>query len=188
MPEEGIKKNNKGKNKYIWVVKVIFITLLFASLFGFVSDMVMQSVEDFVILALTIVFIIAFGVLFDTIGVAVTAANQTTFISMAAKKIKGAQEAIILLKNADKVSNFCNDVIGDICGIISGAAGATMVIKMVESGFFNNQPVLSIILSSIIASLTVGGKGMGKIIALSKSKEIVLKTGYLISFFKIKKG
>lgn len=27
-----------------------------------------------------------------------------------------------LKKNADKVSSFCNDVIGDICGIISGAA------------------------------------------------------------------
>ena len=43
--------------------------------------------------------------------------------AMSSKKIKGAKKAVSFKKNADKVSSFCNDVIGDICGIISGSAG-----------------------------------------------------------------
>ncbi len=56
---------------------------------------------------------IALGIVFDMIGVAVTAADPKPFHSMAAHKEKGAKEAIRLLKNANQVSSFCNDVVGD---------------------------------------------------------------------------
>ncbi len=45
---------------------------------------------------------------------------------MAAKKVPGAAECIMLLRHADRVASICNDVIGDICGVVSGAAAATI--------------------------------------------------------------
>ena len=47
---------------------------------------------------------IALGIVFDIIGVAVTAADPRPFHSMAAHQEKGATEALILLRNAGRVS------------------------------------------------------------------------------------
>ena len=58
------------------------------------------------------------------IGIAVTVATPKTFNSMATKNVRGARACINLIRKASKVSSFCNDVIGDICGILSGSAGA----------------------------------------------------------------
>ena len=44
-----------------------------------------------------------------------------------------ARQAIYIVRNADRVSNFCNDVIGDISGIISGTAVAFVVLKLLQS-------------------------------------------------------
>ena len=41
---------------------------------------------------------------------------------MNAQKISGAKEAITIIKNNVRFASLCNDVIGDICGIVSGAA------------------------------------------------------------------
>ena len=62
--------------------------------------------------------------MFDMIGVAVTAADEQVFHSMAAKKIRGAKLAVKFKKNADKLSSFCKDVIGDICGNLVVSNGA----------------------------------------------------------------
>ena len=67
-----------------------------------------------------LVCFIGLGIVFDIIGVAVTAADERPFHSMAAHKTPGAREALGLIRRANKVSSFCNDVVGDICGIISG--------------------------------------------------------------------
>jgi hypothetical protein len=70
------------------------------------------------------------ALLFDIIGVAVTAADERPFHSMAAHKEKGAAEALYLLHNASHVSSFCNDVVGDICGIVSGTTAAVIVSRL----------------------------------------------------------
>ena len=82
---------------------------------------------------LILALFIGLGILFDIIGVAVTAADPRPFHSMAAHKEKGAKEALKLLRNADRVSSVCNDVVGDICGIVSGATGAVIVARL-QSG------------------------------------------------------
>src|SRR5690554_1632429 len=71
----------------------------------------------------TLIVIIIIGVVFDIIGIAVTAASEVPFLSMASKKKRGAINAVRLIRKADQVSSFCNDVVGDICSIISGSAG-----------------------------------------------------------------
>ncbi len=77
--------------------------------------------------ALVLAVFIGLGIVFDMIGVAVTAADPKPFHSMAAHKEKGAKAAIRLLQNANQVSSVCNDVVGDICGIVSGSTAAVIV-------------------------------------------------------------
>ena len=67
---------------------------------------------------IVLLLIVFLGILFDIIGVAVMSANEKPFHSMAAKKLPGAVEAMKLLRSAEKVSSFCNDVVGDICGVV----------------------------------------------------------------------
>ena len=70
------------------------------------------------------------SIFFDIIGIAATAAEEVPFHSMASKKQDGAKWAIILIRNADRVSSFCNDIIGDICGVLSGAVSTYIIIYL----------------------------------------------------------
>ena len=58
-----------------------------------------------------------FSVIFDIIGMAVTAANMKVLLENKSRDVKGANIAIWLVKNAEKVSCICTDVVGDICSI-----------------------------------------------------------------------
>lgn len=134
---------------------------------------------------LVIAIIIAIGIIFDAIGISVAAASEVPFISMASKKVRGASKALMLIKNADRVSSFCNDVIGDICGIISGTAGAALVVRLTASNITLNHYLVSILISSLIAAFTVGGKALGKTVAIHNSQNIVYYVGYLLSFINL---
>ncbi len=145
---------------------------------SFISESILREVHIFV--AFMILSLIIFiGILFDLIGIAVASAREKPFHAMAAKKVKGAKIAIRLIKNAGPVANFCNDVIGDICGIVSGAAGAIIIIQLSKTQNIN-VPLFSILLSAFVASITVGGKAIAKEIALAKSKEIVYQVAKIL--------
>ena len=113
--------------------------------------------------------------------------DEKPFIAMSSKKIKQAAYALPLLKNREIVSNFCNDVVGDICGIVSGAAGATISIKILLFSTSVSETFIGIAISSITAALTVGGKAWGKRFAIRNDKKIVIFLGSVIHFFKAKK-
>ncbi|MDD4120272.1 MAG: hypothetical protein PHG90_01605, partial [Clostridia bacterium] len=85
--------------------------------------------------------------------------------------------------NAEKVSNICCDVIGDICGIVSGALLIGITYKF--SSFFSESAklIINIASASIVAALTVGGKAFFKNLAVNKSKEIVLLTAKFVAVF-----
>jgi CBS domain containing-hemolysin-like protein len=176
-------KKSRGKIRH-WVIIVTFWTFLLAIILSFVSETLLIKANIAVALVI-LVIIILIGILFDIIGVAITACSEVPMNSMAANKIKGAREAVDLLQNADKVSNFCNDVIGDICGIISGAIGAAIVFRILMNNPDLEKALLSAVIAGFISSLTVGGKAIGKNIAIKKSKSIVLKTGYLLYIFNV---
>jgi CBS domain containing-hemolysin-like protein len=131
-----------------------------------------------------LIIIILFGILFDVIGVAVTAAEEVPFHSMASRKVKGSKTAIKLIRNADKVSNFCNDVIGDVCGVISGGTGAVIIGKIIAATNIQNKVILTLAISAIIASITVGGKALGKNFAISESSNIVYFVAWIIESIK----
>ena len=125
---------------------------------------------------------IGLAIVFDIIGVAVTAADPRPFHSMAAHKEKGAKEALMLLRNADRVSSVCNDVVGDICGIVSGATGAVIVTRLQQ--VLNVRTVLvSVAVTALVSGLTIGGKALSKTFAIKQSTKVVYWAGRFLHVF-----
>ncbi len=176
-----MSKNNKKSTNYSWIIKIIIIAFVISFIFTFISETSIPKVNIFLGIILTLLFILI-GVLFDMIGVAVATANEDVFHSMAAKRVKGARMAVRLKKNADKVSSFCNDVIGDICGIISGSTGAVISLKIANT-FNLNQLIVTLVIMGIISSMTIGGKAMEKGLAMNKSNKIVMGFAKVLSIF-----
>ena len=131
---------------------------------------------------LILICIVAIGIVFDIIGVAVTAADPKPFHSMAAHKEKGAKEALKLLRNADRVSSVCNDVVGDICGIVSGATGAVIVARL-QKGLDLESVLISVGVTALISGATIGGKALGKPFAMNQSKRVVHLAGRFLHLF-----
>lgn len=177
------KRNHKPKKQNFWPVKVFFLTFLLAMLFSFFSNTTLLGV-NLPIALLLLFFIIFVGIFFDIIGIAVTYEEVTAYTAMASKKIPGARESIRLVQSAGIISNICNDVVGDICGIVSGAMGAAISAQLFKANA--NQLFLSLLISALIASCTVGGKAIGKQIAIKNSHKVVFAIGRFFSIFSKK--
>lgn len=169
-----IKFIDKKYNKK-WIFFITLGAFFLALLFSFISEIITSKLNIYAAI-INLIIIIFLGVVFDIIGVATTVADIGVFNSMAANRIKVASYAIKTIKNASKVSNFCSDVVGDIAGILSGAVGTIIVVTLVNIYKIKNAAYLTVLMSSIIASFTIGGKAWGKEIAINNSNEIVLLT------------
>ena len=170
----------KERNKTIrWVVTIFLVTVVISGTISFVSDEIM-STSGIVTAFLILLAIILVGIIFDIIGMAVASADEKPFHSMAARKVPGAQNAIKLLRNAERVSSICNDVVGDICGVVSGSASATIAAQILQRGSFGWPQIISLGMSAFCAGLTVGGKAIGKTFAVNSATEIVHTVGKLI--------
>ncbi|MEG0310851.1 MAG: hypothetical protein RR604_08125, partial [Eubacterium sp.] len=151
------KKQINDRKHRKWVAGVTVGTFFSTMLITYISDTLLGNTG--LIVSFIILFaIIGFGVMADIVGVAVTAVNIEPFNAMAAKKIKGAKTSVVFVKNAPRVSNLCNDVIGDICGIVSGATSVSIVMQLVEHYPVLQTAVMTLVLSACVACLTVGGK------------------------------
>ena len=170
------------KNRYKairWVVTIFLVTVVISGIISFISDEVMSS-HGIIFAFLVLLAIIFLGIVFDIIGMAVATADEKPFHSMAARKVPGAQAAIRLLRNAERVSSICNDVVGDICGVVSGSASATIAVQILRGVDFSWPQLISLLMSALCAGLTVGGKAIGKTYAVSSATEIVHAVGKLI--------
>lgn len=182
-----INLSNKREKKFKklinwnWIFKITLVGFILSFSFSSISELIIPNVSIVIGIMLIIIFI-GLGVLFDIIGVAVTSADEKIFHSMSARKVKGAKLAVKFKKNADKLSSFCNDVIGDVCGIISGSAGA-IVAATLSVKFSLNAFLVSLLVTASIAALTIGGKAMGKSIAINKSNIILYRFAKFISIF-----
>lgn len=128
---------------------------------------------------LTILLVVATGVLFDVVGLAAASADEAPFHAMAAKKIPGARQSITIVRNAGKVVTICNDVVGDLAGTLSGALAAGAVFQVSSSRGWN--PALAGTLAvGLVAALTVGGKASAKRVAIGRSDEITTAVGRLL--------
>ena len=187
MSESDKTDRNKGKSKSKkksgrgWALRVFLLAVALSALLSFFSSTALEGTGYAVAIIVLAVFI-ALGIVFDMIGVAVTAADPKPFHSMAAHKEKGAKEAIRLLKNANQVSSFCNDVVGDICGIVSGATGAVIVARL-QSGLNFQSVWISVGVTALVSGLTIGGKAIGKPFAMNQSKQVVYLAGRFLHLF-----
>ena len=177
-PDPSSSKKEKMKNMK-WVITIFLVTIVVSGTISMGSDALM-SVSGIAVAFLILFLIILVGILFDVIGVAVTSADEKPFHSMAARKVPGAQEAIALLRNAERVSSICNDVVGDICGVVSGSASATIAAQILSNFEFTWPQIVSLGMSALAAGLTVGGKAIGKSFAVNSCTAIVHTVGKLI--------
>lgn len=164
------------------LLMIFLLTLTIATLFSYIFEVLLSDVP-LLIAFLLLILIILIGIICDGIGNAVVSVDEVTFHSMAAARVKGAKESITLIRNAPMVANLFNDVIGDIAGIISGSMAAAIVVS-IEEGFGVTSTVLAVTMSGFVAALTVGGKAIGKSIAIERARYIVYYVGILIYHMK----
>ena len=179
------KKPKTGISRYInwrWVGTITVLSFLISCTMSYVSNEALRNVNNLIAFLILLLFIIV-GIVFDIIGVAAT--SEKELHSMAAKKVAGARQAVWLARNAEKVASFCNDVVGDISGIISGATGAIIITRITQG--MSALPTLLITLSvtGLIAAATIGGKAMGKALGISKSVSIVHMAGRILAFLHL---
>ena len=176
---EKSKKEEHSENSTLkWFIQVFTMTFILSIIFSYVSTNGVSNLS-LIPACLILILVIATGILFDIIGVAVTVANEEEFHAKATKKVKGAKTSIKLIKNSARVANICADVIGDICGVLSGAISAMIASKITEKFGVN----LQFVISAMVASLTVGGKALGKEVANNNSTPIVHFVGTFLNKF-----
>jgi len=174
----------KEKTDFKWILIVTLLAFVISVVMTFISSIALESVGLVVAILITLFFIFL-GIIMDIVGVAVTSGDPVAFHSMSARRVKGGKIGVKLLKNTDKVSTICCDVVGDVCGIISGTSGVVivgLVIKLTNI----NELLISLIVTGIISALTIGGKAIGKKIAINNSKEIVTMFAKILTIFKKK--
>ena len=158
------------KPDYKLIILIFALTMVISGTMSFISSELLGR-ANLAVSFLILISIVLIGIIFDVIGVAVTSAEEKPFHSMASRKVPEAAEALRLIRNANRVSSFCNDVIGDICGV------------KVLSGKSAN-PFVELLLSALVAALTVGGKAFGKTFAIHMSTPIVQTTARILTFFR----
>lgn len=174
-----MRKNGKKKKAKIiikpdwrWITSIFGTTIGISVTMSFVSGEVL-SASGLGVSLVVLLAIILLGIIFDIIGVAVTAADEKPFHSMASKKVPEAATALRMLRRAERVSSFCNDVVGDICGVISGSASAVIAARAVLNMHPGWAQAVQLLMSALVAALTVGGKAFGKSIAMNNSTQII---------------
>lgn len=132
--------------------------------------------------AVVLLFILSVGVVFDMIGVAAAAANEAPFNAMAARRITGATHARRLVRNAERVSAVCADVVGDTAGTIAGAAGAALAVRLLllDSVLLARPTLVHTGILALIAGLTVGGKAACKCAAIRRWTDILMVAGKIM--------
>lgn len=190
-PKKQDKKDGKAKPakkksflalvNWKWVITAFLSSLVISILLSVLSSEVLSAVSIVIALLILLAFIM-FGIVFDIIGLSVAMANEKPFNSMAAQRIKAGKTGLSLIRKADQVSSFCNDVISDICGVVSGSAVATIAIK-ISSTMGIDGILISLVLCGLVSAITVGGKAIGKALGMNYSVEIVTLVAKLLSIF-----
>ena len=184
--KNNVKKLDLKLKKYAWAVKIFVLSLCLSSIFSIISQTVMSSL-GIVMSILTICFFIIISIIFDMVGIAVTSCNKQFFLEKIKRKENGAEVGLLLCKNSEKVCSFCADVVGDICGILSGAGGAGVILSL--SSQISNDTLLIIVstlVSAFIAGVTIFGKACMKEYAIKNADKIILRVGIIYEkiFFK----
>lgn len=133
--------------------------------------------------ALMVLASIAVAILADILAIAATAGSEEPFNAMASNKVPGAKEALLIVRNAEKVNSIFSDVIGDICGTISGVASTPIILSI--HSMYPHLPISVITMGvlGLVAFLTIGGKAAEKGFAVKASTSVLLFVGKILHHF-----
>ncbi len=160
-------------------LRVAAFTFIIAFTLSANSQLVLTGLKIPIAAFSLLVLVVLVGIIFDIIGVAVAVADEAPFHARACRKLDGAHQALNLIRNADKVSNFCCDVVGDICGTLSGSLGAAIVFTLP----WNNGSrawLASALMAGFVAAITVGGKAISKSYAIKEANTVIDRVSKLI--------
>ncbi len=174
-------KQSKKKDRF-FIARMFIMTFCLSILFSVVSELVLSG-GNMIISIILLFLLVGISITFDIIGTAAASTNIEPFISKASRKDKRALIALRLLKNAEKVSSFCNDVVGDICGIVSGACLSAIVISLVKNGG-TTLLIVNVAFSAVVSAMTVGGKAIGKLVAIRDGEKIISMVARVMSIFQ----
>ena len=173
----------KKKTNFRWFAKIVLISIAASMVFTLASSKILGQAGYAMAFAALALFIVL-GIVFDIVGVAVTAAQEAPFHSMAAHRERGATDALRLIKNADKTASLCNDVVGDVSGIVSGSMAALIAAKLME-GLRAENILLPLLISGAVTGIMIGGKAVGKTLAVNNSTAILLSVGKLLNVLRL---
>ena len=178
------RKKTKGKKKenlYAWGFFVLFLSFFLTVFFSYLSELCVS--DSSVLVGVLVLFVLlVLNISSDVLANAVLSCPVPLFLSMASQKVKGAKRAVSMCRNAPKLGSIFADVIGDICGIVSGSISAALVVKIMALGADVPEIVWSILISAVIGALTVGGKAIFKVFAVKYNTKIVFFVARLTSF------
>jgi CBS domain containing-hemolysin-like protein len=173
------KRSRRGNH---WVPLITVWTFILAIVLGFIAQIILSAIYSLAVSFLILAAVILLGIFFDMIGTAAAAADLAPLNAKAARRVNGARRGVYLVQHADQVANFCNDVVGDISGIISGTLAAIIVLRLVAAWPSKQADLYAgIILTALVAALTVGGKAWGKTLAINRSTEVILFVGKVLN-------
>ena len=184
--KEKERSDKKKRKRNLWPLKALIITLLLSAAVNAASTLVLdEETTSWWLATILTVVILLLGVVFDLIGTASTACDIQPFLAMASRKVRGAKTAVKLSQKSDVVSSVCCDIVGDVCGIVSGISAATLV-------FFATEPLadtkisflISVAIYAVISTLTITLKAIGKGIAIKQANEIIFGVAKALSIFR----
>jgi len=165
-PDTGLRKG----------LSIGLMALVIAAALGGPLGGVLQNVSWFTGF-LILIAVIGVAILADILAVAATAGDEVPLNAMASDRVVGAREALVIVRHASTVNSVCADVIGDICGTISGVVATPIILSIHESYPGLPLPVITMGVLGAIAFFTIGGKAAEKPFAVRASTSVLLLTG-----------
>ena len=185
---EGSQKTKKKAPQWLtWGLAVIFLSFGLTVIFSFLTELVIDENSPAIVCGVVLLVLLILNISCDLLANAIISCKPESFHAMASNKIKGARRAVWLCNNASRLGSIFADVIGDICGIVSGAAGAVLATIIAVSYGDVWKLMAGILVSAIIGALTVGGKAFFKYFAIRFNKKIVFGFAKFTTFFKKEK-
>lgn len=190
-PKRGEERQNAKRKKppqwLIWGIIVLFMSFGLTVVFSFLTELLIDENSSAALCVVVLLVLLALNIFCDILANAIISCKPESFHAMASNKIRGAKRAVAFCRNASRLGSVFADVIGDICGIVSGAAGAALATIVALSGGEIIKLVSAITVSAIIGALTVGGKAFFKHFAIKYNKKIVFAFAKFTTFFKKEK-
>ena len=187
-PQKKREAHSKNRKKrvpqwLVWGLSILFLSFGLTVIFSFVTDLVIDENSPAIVCVVVLLVLLVLNITCDVLANAIIACKPESFLAMASNKIRGAKRAVYFCRNSSKLGSIFADVIGDICGIVSGAAGAVLATIIAVSGDSYLRIIASILVSAIIGALTVGGKAIFKHFAIKYSKNIVFAFSKFTTLF-----